>query len=203
MKKLFLGIFLSCLAHHVCADTASDALWDKLGAIKSMTASFSQQIHAKQREIARSSGDMSFVRPGKFRWKTQQPMEQLVIADGKKIWIYDVDLEQVTVKKQTESMGSAAGLFLSEDRTHLAHDFHVVSDQQGETEVFNLKAQAKQANIQRVMLRFEGARLDRMDLYDQLGQHTVVDFQHVKTNIALSSKLFQFSPPTGVDVVEQ
>jgi len=100
-------------------------------------------------------------------------------------------------------MGAAAGLFLSDDKSRLAHDFQVQSEQQGKEEFFKLKAHAKQANIQRMTLRFKGARLESMDLYDQLGQHTVVRFSQVNVNMALSEKLFQFSPPAGVDVVEQ
>lgn len=201
--KALLGFFCFLMAQCVCADAMSDVLWDKLSAIQSMQASFTQKIYAKKRELSSSSGEMAFIRPGQFRWQTKEPMEQLLIADGKKIWTYDVLLEQVTVKQQTESMGAAAGLFLSDDKARLAHDFHVESEQQGVSEIFNLKAQLKQANIQRMTLQFKGARLERMDLYDQLGQHTVVRFKKAKMNLALSPKLFQFSPPAGVDVVEQ
>lgn len=203
MKQALLSFICFCAAQCAYADTMSDALWDKLSAIKSMQASFSQKIYAKNRELSQSSGDMAFVRPEQFRWQTKKPMEQLLIADGSKIWIYDVLLEQVTVKQQTESMGAAAGLFLSNDKSRLTHDFQVKSEDQGRTEIFKLKALEKQANIQNMTLRFEGARLESMDLYDQLGQHTAVVFSQVNINMVLSDKLFQFTPPTGVDVVEQ
>jgi len=203
MKNVFVGFFFFFVVQGACADAVNDVLWDKLSRIHTMKAEFTQHIYAKKRELSRSSGTMAFVRPGHFRWETKQPMEQLLIADGKKIWLYDVDLEQVTVKQQTESMGSAAGLFLSDDKSGLVRDFHVTSEHQDEAEIFQLKAKAKQANIQRVTLRFEGEQLESMDLYDQLGQHTAVHFQKIKMNMTLPEKRFHFSPPAGVDVVEQ
>ena len=203
MKRLTLGFLCCLMIQNVFADRAGNTLWDKLSNIQTMTATFSQHIYAKKREIAENSGTMAFVRPGRFRWETQQPMEQILIADGKKIWIYDVDLEQVTVKKQTESMEAAAALFLSDDKSRLLSDFYVEFKHEGKAEIFTLKAHAKQANIQRITLRFDAVCLASMDLYDQLGQHTAVRFYKAKINTPLSEKLFQFTPPVGVDVVEQ
>lgn len=203
MKRVLLSVICFIVIQSTHANTASDILWRKLSDIHTMKASFSQHIYAKKRELSQSFGHMAFVRPNQFRWETQKPMEQLLIADGKKIWMYDVDLEQVTVKQQTESMGAAAGLFLSEDKSRLLHDFYVALEREGQAEIFTLKARAKEANIQRIMLCFDGEYLERMDLYDQLGQHTVVRFKKAKNNTVLSNQLFHFKPPTGVDVVEQ
>ena len=203
MKRMILGCVLWGVTQVLWGASASDALWDKLGKIQSMEASFTQRISSKSRDISKSYGSMAFERPGHFRWHTDKPMEQLLIADGKKIWLYDVDLEQVTIKPQTDVMGAAAGLFLDDDSTRLAHDFQVTREQQGSLDVFQLQATSKQANIQRMTLRFEGTVLLGMDLYDQLGQRTEVSFKHIKTNPSLSASLFHFSPPSGVDVVEQ
>ncbi|MCH9755676.1 MAG: outer membrane lipoprotein chaperone LolA [Gammaproteobacteria bacterium] len=185
------------------SDSASDLLWDKLTHISSMSASFTQKINAKTREISKSAGTMAFERPGHFRWQTKTPMKQLLVADGEKFWLYDVDLEQVTVRPQTEVMGAAAGLFLGDSRARFVHDFKVTEVHEDKMDVFKLQATAKQANIQRMALWFEGTQLKRMDLYDQLGQRTAIHFKKVKNNVALSPKLFRFSPPAGVDVVEQ
>ncbi|MDF1827419.1 MAG: outer membrane lipoprotein chaperone LolA [Legionellaceae bacterium] len=203
MKRVILGLCYFLMLQNAYADEISDILWGKLSHIRAMKASFSQQIYAKQRVLTQSSGHMAFVRPRQFRWETTQPMEQLLIADGKKIWMYDVDLEQVTVKPQTESMGAAAGLFLSEKKANLTSDFLVNSEHDGQQDVFILKARGKQANIQRMVLRFAGDVLDSMDLYDQLGQRTAVRFNQAKINVVLPGHLFQFTPPAGVDVVQQ
>lgn len=205
MIRMILGVLCLLITQNIHANDANvhDLLWNKLIYIKAMQASFSQQIYAKQRVITQSSGNMAFVRPRQFRWETKEPMEQLLVADGKKIWMYDVDLEQVTVRPQTESMGAAAGLFLSDNKADFISDFSVKSERNGKQDVFTLKARGKQANIQRMILRFAGDALESMDLYDQLGQRTAVRFNQAKINVVLPEHLFQFTPPEGVDMVQQ
>jgi len=203
MKLVISGFLCMLMIQSVYADVVSHVLWDKLSHIHAMTASFSQCMYVNKREISQSFGTMVFVRPNQFRWATKKPMEQLLIADGKKIWMYDVDLEQVTVKQQTASMGAAVGLFLSDDKSRFLHDFDVKSDIRDTIEVFQLQAHAKQANIQRITLSFQGEYLVSMELYDQLGQHTVIRFSKIEINKKLSQSLFQFIPPKDVDVVEQ
>lgn len=203
MKKVFLGFLCLCMTSFAWGDTASDNLWDKLSKTSSMRALFSQKVTAKARELSTSSGTMAFERPGHFYWKTKTPIEQVLIADGKRFWVYDVELEQVTVRPQKEIIGAAAGLFLGDDRTRFFQDFKVIETEQDGKQVFQLTATEKSVNIPRMTLRFKAAKLMGMDLYDQLGQKTIVQFKEVQTNIALSPKLFSFSPPAGVDVVEQ
>lgn len=203
VKNWFLGFLMLATANIAFAETPGDRLWEKLAAIRTMDASFTQKVFAKKREISASSGTMAFERPGHFRWETKKPMEQLLVADGKKFWLYDIDLEQVTVKPQAEIMGAAAGLFLGDNRAQLTKDFEVTQVEEKQRSVFDLRALSKEANIQRMVLRFDEAILHSMDLYDQLGQRTVIAFQKVQQNETLSPKLFRFSPPKGVDVVEQ
>ena len=203
IKKACLGLFVWSITTLAWGETAGEVLWDKLGHISSMHASFTQKVTVKKRELSQSSGTMAFKRPGHFRWQTKAPMEQLLVADGQKFWLYDIELEQVTVRPQQEMMGAAAGLFLGDDSTRFFQDFNVTEAHEDKTDVFKLEAIAKQANIQRMTLRFEAAKLVSMDLYDQLGQRTAIVFKQVQTNAKLSPNLFRFSPPAGVDVVEQ
>src|SRR5262245_18696546 len=109
MKFLFLFISL-LFSTAIFSETAGEDLQAKLNAMRCLTAEFKQVIKSKDKEISSSSGTMALERPGRFRWQTSEPMEQLVIADGKKLWVYDVDLEQVTVKKQEKQLGGTAGL---------------------------------------------------------------------------------------------
>ena len=203
IKKALLGLFVWSVTTFAWGAHAGELLWDKLSNISSMKASFKQKVYAKKRILSESTGTMAFERPGHFMWKTKAPMEQLLVADGKQFWLFDVELEQVTVRPQKEIMGAAAGLFLGDDRARFFDDFKVTQAHEDKHNVFRLEANAKQANIQRMTLRFEEAGLVGMDLYDQLGQRTIIRFEHVQNNVALPSKLFRFSPPAGVDVVEQ
>ena len=141
MKKLML-IALFSFSSCLFSQSAGELLQEKLNAIKSMTAQFNQIVKAKKREISRSSGTMALQRPGKFRWETKDPMEQLVVADGKKMWVYDVDLEQVTVKKQEKGLGGTAALFLSGYDDTVTRDFNVSQQVSGKTITFDLKSKS-------------------------------------------------------------
>lgn len=202
MKKLFL-IALLVTASSAFSESAGDILQGKLNAIRSMSANFSQVVKAKNREVSRSNGFMALERPGRFRWQTKNPMAQVVVADRKKLWVYDVDLEQVTVKKQEKGLGGTPALFLSGYDETVTRDFDVKASQRGKRDLYDLHAKSSKANFQRMKLVFTGATLNSIELYDQLGQHTVVNLSNIKNNPKLAVNLFQFKPPKGVDVVKQ
>lgn len=202
MKKIVLAALLGFSAS-VFSQTAEELLQIKLNDIHSMTAQFKQVVKAKQRVVTRSTGTMALERPGRFRWQTKEPMEQLMIADGKKIWVYDTDLEQVTVKKQEKGLGGTAALFLSGYDDTVTRDFTVIQSGSTDHLIFDLKSKSAKANFQKIKLVFHNNLLTNMELYDQLGQVTSVQLSHAKLNPALSTALFQFKPPKGVDVVQQ
>lgn len=185
------------------AEPVGDILWHKLLAIQSMQAKFHQVMYQKTRVIAKSDGDMAFQRPGLFRWQTKTPTEQLLVADGDKFWLYDVDLEQVTVRPQAPQMSASAGLFLADDEEQLSKHYEVSEKYPDTHNAFLLNAKSKQANIQQMTLTFHENMLLRMEMLDQLGQHTEITFSEIKLNPTLSASLFHFTVPKGVDVVEQ
>ncbi len=202
MKKILYAVLLLSV-QTLFASTPGEVLQTKLNALRSMSANFNQVVKAKRREISRSSGTMALARPGHFRWQTKQPMEQLVVADGTRLWIYDVELEQVSVKKQENNIGGTAALFLSGYDNTVARDFDVTMNEKGNMTSFDLNAKSNKANFLRVTLAFEGAALRGIVLYDQLGQQTDVALSKVQINPKLAVSLFKFNPPRGVDVVEQ
>ena len=140
---------------------------------------------------------------GMLCWQTKSPLAQLVVADGQHLWIYDVDLEQVTVKKQEKGLGGTAALFLSGYGDTVTRDFDVTTYNKGNKAYFDLHSKSSKANFQRVKLVFVGDELSGLELYDQLGQHTTVVLTNIKNNTTLSPALFKFKTPKGVDVVEQ
>ena len=202
MKKLFLCLLLLSTQRAFC-DAVSDELQSKLNAIRAMSASFSQSVNANKRIVSRSNGTMALSRPGRFRWQTIKPMEQLVIADGEHLWIYDVALEQVTVKKQDKGLGGTAALFLSGYNNTVTRDFNVTTYTQKNMAYYDLQAKSNKANFQRVKLIFVGDTLTGLQLYDQLGQKTDVVLKRIKNNPPLASSVFKFNQPKGVDVVRQ
>ncbi len=202
MKKILLAA-LFCFSTGAFSEAPEQVLQVKLNSIRSMTASFKQVVKAKSRVVSRSSGTMALERPGRFRWQTKEPMAQLMIADGQRIWVYDTDLEQVTVKKQQKGLGGTAALFLSGYDDTVTRDFTVSQSGSGNELSFDLKAKSAKANFQRIRLMFRQNLLVGLELFDQLGQVTSVQLSQAKLNPKLAAALFQFKPPKGVDVVQQ
>jgi outer membrane lipoprotein carrier protein len=202
MKKIAIALLLSISTSAFC-QTDGELLQSKLNAIRSMTATFKQSVKAKHRVVSRSSGTMALQRPGRFRWQTAQPMAQLMIADGQRIWVYDKDLEQVTVKKQNKGLGGTAALFLSGYDDTVTRDFNVAQSGMGNEQIFDLKSKSPKAGFQRIKLVFQQNLLTGLELYDQLGQVTTVQLTQIKLNPKLATTLFQFKTPKGVDVVQQ
>ena len=153
MKKLTLFLLL-LWANNALSDVASDSLQAKLNAIRTMSASFNQVINAKTRVVSKASGIMALARPGRFLWQTKKPLEQIVIADGQHLWVYDVDLEQVTLKKQEKGLGGTAALFLSGYDNSLTRDFEVTESKSGNQLKFDLKAKSSKENFQHMQLAF-------------------------------------------------
>lgn len=204
--KIWQGLLFSWLctmslgAH---ADAPETVVQNKLSAIHTLHAHFSQTVHAKRHLISTSSGVMVVARPNRFRWQTLRPMAQSVVADGKTVWIYDVELEQVTVSKQTRKLGVAGALFLSGDADAVKRDFKVTSRQLGTTVIFDLHAKSSKSSFDRVRLTFKKGILADIELDDQLGQHTAIHLSQVVINQPQPARLFHLHIPAGVDVVHQ
>ena len=187
-KLISIAIALWWLASSAYAQTPETVVQQKLSAIQTMHAHFTQTVRGKRHQMSDSSGEMVVARPNRFRWQTRRPMAQTIIADGKKVWVYDVELEQVTVSKQTQNLGAAGALFLSQDATAVQHDLH---------------AKSSKSNFERVRLIFDNNLLTTIAMDDQLGQHTTIHLSQVTVNQPEPAHLFQFRIPAGVDVVQQ
>lgn len=202
MKKIAL-ILIMVWSPLTFSDQISEQLQIKLNKIRTMSASFVQVVRAKKRQVSHSTGTMALSRPGRFRWQTKTPMAQLVVADGQRLWVYDEDLDQVTVKKQDKGLGGTAALFLSGYGDTVTRDFKVTERAYGNTAFYDLRSKSTKAHFLRLKLTFVGGELRAMVFFDQLGQQTDVTLNHVKTNLSLAGALFRFKAPKGVDVVEQ
>lgn len=178
-------------------------LQEKLSKIKTMQADFSQTITANNMDSTKSSGKMALSKPNLFFWKTIKPLAQTFVADGKKIWIYDEDLEQVSVRNQNQNLSGAAAIFLTDNTKDLAKDYSVNLATRNGQEQFNLRAIRKNVSFVKVGLIFVDDIIRQIDLFDELGQHTVIFFNQVKLNAKLPPNFFKFIVPKGTDVVHQ
>ncbi|NKB46263.1 MAG: outer membrane lipoprotein chaperone LolA [Legionellales bacterium] len=202
MQRLAALIGLMFLPLVILAD-AREQLANQLEIIQSMTAHFSQQVQSEGELIERSRGEMAMLRPGRFRWETHKPNHQLLIADGQRLWIYDVDLEQVQVKPLQGQLGQTPALFLSGYDQSALNDYQIsIIRQRGATIDYRLIPIDPQASFAQIDMTFRGNELTAMRLGDQLGQSTELTFSKVKVNTIVDQTLFQFEPPAGVDVIQ-
>jgi len=194
-----IGVLSLFFLNTALADpTASANLTQTLENLKTFQADFTQLIQDKHgNTLQESSGRMALKRPGLFRWDTLKPNQQLIIADGKSIWIYDKDLQEVTKQKQNENSQSP-GLLLSDSVEHLSKRFDVTSSDNSD---FTLTP-VKKDLFQSVALLFDSqGTLTNMTLKDNLGQITQIQFNHVSANKTLPPNLFKFTPPKNTDVI--
>jgi outer membrane lipoprotein carrier protein len=156
--------------------------------------------------IQQGQGEMMIARPGRFRWEYRRPYEQLIIADGHKLWVYDPELEQVTVKPVDEALGNTPALLLSGVHP-LEQDFTVREARAPGDRLHwvELLPKAEDSQFERILLGFSGGQsggqLQQMALHDSFGQVTRLDFENMQRNLPLAPSLFRFEPPAGVDVV--
>jgi len=200
LRLISCVLFILPLAAH--AD-ATDKLKAFVAATHSAQANFSQESLDKNgKRIQFVSGKMQFERPGKFRWEYQKPYEQIIVGDGKKFWLYDVDLNQVTVKKLDAALGSSPAALLSGnneiERGFDLHDLGV----RDELDWLQAVPKSSETSFAKILMAFNAkSELMVMELHDAFGHRTVLRFSELKANPSLSSKLFKFTPPEGADVL--
>ena len=210
MKKLFTTILIA-----VSAQLASAAGLESLELFMAQAqagqADFTQVVTspAKDGKAGRSktsSGTFAFQRPGRFKFVYQKPFEQTIIADGQTLWLYDVDLNQVTQRAQAQVLGStpAALLTSAANLKALRTEFTLESaPPEGGLERVLARPKSKDGALQSVRIGFAGEQLAALDILDSFGQRSQIRFTGMQTNAALPAGTFQFKPPAGADVVKQ
>lgn len=196
----FLFLTLAPLAGH--AGIASERLDDFFANVKALQADFHQTLlDGNGSMVKEASGVLVMQRPGKFRWDYLLPYKQLIVADGKKIWVYDSELEQVTVKPMDTALGSTPALLLSGDQP-LEESFTITDLGPNEgLEWVELLPKTPDGSFERVRLAFDETSLRRMELVDNFGQLTALEFKKIQRNVDPDPALFSFVPPDGVDII--
>jgi outer membrane lipoprotein carrier protein len=148
-----------------------------------------------------SSGTMALEAPRQFRWETVSPYKQTIVADGSRVWLYDPDLDQVTVRVQS-SEEAQSPLTVLTDLTQMDKDFKVVEQGEHDGLVWlRLTSNARDPQFDYADLGFDAAGLKRMVFKDQLGSTTDITFSNWQKNAALPAATFNFVPPAGADVI--
>ncbi|OAI16578.1 outer membrane lipoprotein carrier protein LolA [Methylomonas lenta] len=174
-----------------------------LKASASLSADFKQVSYNQAGQAGQSSfGQFYLSRPGKFRWDYKMPFAQEIVSNSDKVWFYDADLEQVTVKQLDDSLGSTPALLLT---GQVDIDEKFVLEEQGNDDDMNwikLSPKNEESGFKYILIGLNHGQLGGMELSDNFGQLTRIYFSNIKLNPSLDASLFNFKPPKNVDVFE-
>ena len=210
MKKQWAIALLAAWAAAAGA-AGLDSLEAFVKGARSGRADFTQVVTspAKDGQTARSktsSGTFEFSRPNRFRFQYKKPFEQTIVADGQTLWLHDVDLNQVTARKQAAVLGTtpAALIAAAPDLGALQKDFtlQAAADKDG-LQWVQAMPKARDGQLQSVRVGFKGTDLAALEILDSFGQRSVLTFANLQTNVPLAQDVFQFKPPAGADVIRQ
>ena len=172
--------------------------------IKTFEARFGQIVLDESLvEIDDGQGRLWIQRPGLFRWDYDEPDAQQIIGDGDNVWVYDIELEQVTVRDQEATLGKSPAILLAGEGN--LEDDYVIEDigTQGRFDWVNLVPRTEDSGFSEVRIGFEDNRLRLLELLDTLGQRTRISFVDLKENVPVSPTTFEFIPPEGVDIISE
>ena len=170
--------------------------------VKTLEAFFTQEVMSENGKLGQTStGLIKLSRPGKFNWEYAQPVPQKIISDGKKVWIYDIQLEQVTVKPITAALGASPAAILTSGR-NISNDFNIREIEPRENMKWvELRPKAADTDFDRILVGMDDIGVQGMDLFDQFGRRTMIRFQESRVNGPIPGGNFSFTPPAGVDVI--
>ncbi len=204
MRKPFLALALMLV---IAVETSAQGVEPRLRAfleeVRSMEAAFEQTLYDENfQRVEDSSGHFYLQRPGKFRWDYKEPYSQEIVGDGKKVWIFDPELDQVTVRNIDVALGNTPALLLSSDIP--LEDNFLLSEtgSRNGLDWIELKPKSTDGAFTAIRFGFESRALKMIELMDNFGQTTFLSFFSTVRNPDLSPDLFRFEPPEGVDVIE-
>lgn len=170
----------------------------------SARADFEQKVYDGSKKLVQAAaGQFAFERPGRFRWVYATPTRQVIVGDGERVWIYDEDLAQVTVRRLARALGSTpAALLAGSADVAQAFEFTELGARDG-LEWLEAKPRDADAGFERIRLGLGAVGVEAMELVDHFGQTTRLRFSNLERNPKIDPARFQFTPPPGTDVLGQ
>lgn len=206
LATMIVSSFSSASSAGQLSEMASaQELIKQLKSIKSIHSTFRQWVQdSKQASLQDVTGIMWVQKPGQFRWDTNNPYPQSIIANGEYIWIYDEDLEQATQQKVDKHVGNTPALLLSGDPSKLADSFSISAYLYDDTKEwrFDLKPKGEDSLFELLRVNFKNGKLLDMYLEDALGQTTKIEFSNIALNRTIEESIFTFNPPASVDIIK-
>ena len=202
MRSFALLALVACNALVPAHASGIDRLNQFMASTVTATGEFEQRVLSRDRKLVQQSrGTLAFARPGRFRWTYAKPYPQVIVGDGARVWIYDEDLNQVTVRRLGQALGATpAALLAGSNEALKAFELKDEGTREG-LEWVEAIPRDKESGFDRIRLGFGFSGIERMELLDAFGQTTELRFNALQRNPRVDPALFSFSPPKGADVV--
>ncbi|MCX7660990.1 MULTISPECIES: outer membrane lipoprotein chaperone LolA [Caldimonas] len=203
MNRSILMLLLGAMLAGPAWADALGSLRQFVQEVKSARAVFTQTVSSPEGTRKRSSeGRFEFVRPNRFRFDYAPPMAQTIVADGQKVWLYDPDLNQVTVRAMSEAVGATPAALLAGGPLDREFTLKGLPDRDG-LQWVEAVPKARDSAFQAVRVGFRGKELAALEIVDGFGQVSVLSMRQFEANVHLAPERFRFTPPPGADVLEQ
>ena len=207
LRSTIAAVCLAALPLAALADDQAEAaerLNDLLSRAQTMTGGFSQMtLSSNGANLQETTGTLALKRPGMFRWHTDPPLEQLLVSDGQRIWLYDPDLQQVTIQTMDKRLSHTPALLLSGDVSQLQENFDIEWSKGGSVQDFTLTPKEADSMFDSLRVSFSDGVINDMQMSDPVGQRTNILFRNVELNKPLDDAQFTFDVPDGVDVISE
>lgn len=207
LRSTITAVCLAALPLAALADNQAEAaerLNELLSRAQTMTGGFSQMtLSSNGANLQETTGTLALKRPGMFRWHTDPPLEQLLVSDGERIWLYDPDLQQVTIQTMDKRLSHTPALLLSGDVSQLQESFDIEWSKGGSVHDFTLTPKEADSMFDSLRVSFSDGVINDMQMSDPVGQRTNILFRNVELNAPLDDAQFTFEAPDGVDVISE
>ncbi|WP_083651444.1 outer membrane lipoprotein chaperone LolA [Vreelandella massiliensis] len=192
------------MAPAVWANEAAQRLTERLEPLETYQATFEQRIlDGSGERLQEANGEMWLSRPGLLRWEVEAPYAQTVVADGEDVYLYDPDLEQVTVQQVDDRVTHTPAMLLSGNVEDLAQSYDIFYEKENEEDVFTLIPLSNETLFEELSLTFNGETLTELWMTDSTGQRTAIAFSDIQQNGSIDEERFTFDVPDGVDVIRE
>jgi outer membrane lipoprotein carrier protein len=203
LLSISAGVLALSFSTVALADAALDTFIKRLEVLSSMETHFEQVTMDQSGEVLQSlSGTLTVARPGKMRWQTEPPYEQLVVSDGELVWVYDMDLEQVTIRELEAKLQDTPALLLSGNTGEIEANYEVTHPKTDGVDRYLLKPLDRSQLFDALEFDYKGDNLAYMRIFDAAGQITEIRFTEQRLNPELDDQAFYFIVPEGVDVID-
>lgn len=171
--------------------------------VNTMQSAFTQQVIDDKGALRQaSSGNVYLSRPGKFRWEYAAPDKHEIVADGKNVWVYDVELDQVTVKPMSQALAAApVGMLTQKQPVDKQFNVQEMEADGSKLEWFRLTPKKQDSDFTTMDLGISSTGVEEMILGDKFGQQTYIKFEGLRTDVDIDKSRFSFTPPKGADVI--